>query len=113
MKALGIIGTIIGAIAGLLGAYLQFAVVPAAAIAESNWAADHPESYYGSIEHQLDMSAMEAATDFGIIVMFAGLLAVLLSIVPAIKKQKIAWVGVVLGLIAFFIGAAHGTHMFS
>jgi hypothetical protein len=52
-------------------------------------------------------------TDLGIGVMFAGILGFLLSIFPAIKKQKIAWIGVLTGLVAFVIGAAFGTHMFS
>ncbi|PWL31510.1 MAG: hypothetical protein DCO96_04735 [Fluviicola sp. XM-24bin1] len=113
MKILGIIGTIVGAIAGILGGYLQFVLVPAADIAESRWRMATSDAYFGSLEHQLDMSTMSAATDFGVIVMGAGLLAFLLSIVPAIKKQKIAWIGVGLGVIMFFLGAAHGTHMFS
>lgn len=113
MKILGIIGTIVGAIAGILGGYLQFVLVPAADIAESRWRMATSDAYFGSLEHQLDRSTMSAATDFGVIVMGAGLLAFLLSIVPAIKKQKIAWIGVGLGVIMFFLGAAHGTHMFS
>lgn len=113
MKILGIIGTIFGAIAGLLGGYLQFVLVPAGEIAESRWTGSNDLSYLGSVEHRLDMATMEAVTDFGVIVMGVGLLAFLLSIVPAIKKQKIAWIGVGLGVIMFFLGAAHGTHMFS
>jgi len=56
---------------------------------------------------------MSAATDFGAVVMLVGLLAFLLSIIPAIKKQNIAWSGVGLGAIKFFLGATYGTHMFS
>lgn len=113
MKILGIIGTVAGALAAILGVYLQFVLVPAAEIAESSWTSNTDEMYFGSAQHHLDMATMEAATDFGAVVMFAGLLAFLLSIVPAIKKQKIAWIGVGLGVIMFFLGAAHGTHMFS
>lgn len=75
MKILGIIGTIVGAIAGILGGYLQFVLVPAADIAESRWRMATSDAYFGSLEHQLDMSTMSAATDFGVIVMGAGLLA--------------------------------------
>jgi ABC-type antimicrobial peptide transport system permease subunit len=113
MKILGIIGTIFGAIAGILGGYLQFVLVPAGEIAESRWTANLDDGYYGSPQHMIDMSAMEAVTDFGAVVMIAGLLALLLSIVPAIKKHHIAWIGVGLGAIMFLLGAAHGTHMFS
>lgn len=113
MKILGIIGTVTGGLAALLGLYLQFVLVPAAEIANSNWANNTDESYYQSARHHLDMSTRAAAIDFGVVVMGAGLLAFLLSIVPAIKKNNIAWIGVALGLITFFLGAAHGTHMFS
>ncbi len=113
MKILGIIGAIVGAIAGILGGYLLFVLVPEAEIADARWTSVIDESYYGSIEHQMDLEAINAATDFGVVVMGAGLLAFLLSIVPAIKKHHIAWIGVALGAIMFFVGAAHGTHMFS
>ena len=113
MKILGIIGTLFGAIAGILGGYLQFVLVPAREIAVVRWEANVDDAYFGSIQHRMDMTALEAVTDYGAVVMFAGLLALLLSIVPAIKKHNIAWIGVGLGLIIFLLGAAHGTHMFS
>lgn len=113
MRILGIIGTVTGGLAAILGIYLQFVLVPAAAIANSSWTNNTDESYYQSAQHHMDMSTMSAAVDFGIVVMAAGLLAFLLSIVPAVKKVSIAWIGVGLGVITFFLGAAHGTHMFS
>ena len=113
MKTLAIIGTTLGAIAALLGIYLQFVLVEAASIARSRWTNVFDESYYGSVEHQSDMAAMSAVIDFGVVVMATGLLAFLLSIIPAIKKKGIAWIGVILGVITFILGAAHGTHMFS
>ena len=42
-----------------------------------------------------------------------GGIAVLLSLYPAIKKSKMGLIGMSLGIISFFIGAAYGTHMFS
>ncbi len=113
MKILGIIGTILGAIAGILGGYLQFVLVPAREIAMARWNTSPYEAYIGSAQHQMDMRAMEAVIDFGPIVMLTGIIAFLLSIIPAIKKHNIAWIGVGLGLIMFFLGAAHGTQMFS
>lgn len=113
MKFLGIIGTATGALAAVLGLYLQFVLVPAAEIAESNFDNSHDiEAYFNSVQSTIDRASMNAVTDFGAVVMFAGLLAFLLSIVPAVKKQNIAWIGVILGAITFFLGAAHGTHMF-
>lgn len=113
MKILGIIGTLIGAVAGILGGYLQFVMVPDAEMADARLNAYLNEAYYESVQHQLDMSTISTMKDFGAAVMFVGLLAFLLSIVPAIKKQHIAWIGVGLGIVMFFLGAAHGTHMFS
>ena len=113
MKTLAIIGTIIGIVAIGAGLYLQFFVADAAAIAEANFLGDHDLSWYGSAEHTAVMDAMNWKIDLGIGVMFTGILAFLLSIIPAIKKQKIAWIGVLTGLGAFVIGAAYGTHMFS
>lgn len=116
MKKLGLIGVIIGVAALLLGVYLEFFLVPASQIAETSidfGVSQLGDRYYGSAEHFANLDAIEAIVDYGIYLMGAGLLAFLLSIVPAIKKQHIAWVGVLLGAITFFWGAAHGTHMFS
>jgi ABC-type antimicrobial peptide transport system permease subunit len=113
MKILGLIGTIVGAIAGILGGYLQFVLVPEAELADARASSFLNETYFGSLQHQMDMATVSDMRDFGAMVMFAGLLAFLLSIFPAIKKQNIAWIGVVLGVLMFFLGAAHGTHMFS
>ncbi len=116
MKALGVTGFVLGIIATLLGIYLQFVVVPAAEAAEASnaiLAQMGGDNFYESPEYRLNWAIADAVVDFGTIVMGAGLLAFLVSIVPAIKKRKIAWIGVLLGLVTFFLGAAHGTHMFS
>ncbi|MDC1266541.1 hypothetical protein N8Z75_01045 [Crocinitomicaceae bacterium] len=52
-------------------------------------------------------------TFFGQLSLLLGGMAFLVSIFPAIKKNKFAIIGASLGLISFFIGAAYGTHMFS
>lgn len=112
MKILGIIGTSLGIIAAISGAYLQFSLIPAAKTADRN-IDSYGSMYFGSPQHHLDIAAVSAKTDFAIVVMGIGLLSFLLSIVPAIKKQKLAWIGVGIGIVTFFLGAAHGTHMFS
>ncbi|MFT6245493.1 MAG: hypothetical protein ACJA0U_000066 [Salibacteraceae bacterium] len=115
MKALGIIGVVVGIVALILGAYLHFSVVPAAEIAESadQLGAALGDSYFGSPEHHSNTDIMSAKIDIGEYTLLIGGVAFLLSIVPAIKKQKIPWIGVVCGLFAFFVGVAYGTHMFS
>ena len=116
MKTLAFIGVAVSIIALGLGAYLQFSVVPEgeeaelrAEIAQSVDA----EAYYASPQNRIDFDLINAKTDVGEIVLLAGGIAFLLSIVPALKKQKIAWLGVLLGLGTLFLGAAYGTHMFS
>jgi hypothetical protein len=113
MKILAIIGTLIGVIAITAALYLQFVVAEDAAIGDSIMSQSHDESWYGSAEHKAAFAAMELKIDLGIVVMFAGIVGFLLSILPTIKKQKMAWIGVLTSLGAFFIGAAFGTHMFS
>lgn len=113
MKILTYIGLSIGALAAIAGVYDYTVVNPDKEIAESTLFADHPESFYGSSEQEALWEIADFGTDFAIGVMGLGLLGFLVSIVPAIKKQKIAWVGVILSLVGFFIGAAYGTHMFS
>ena len=116
MKVLSYISVAIGTVALALGIYLHFVVAENAAIAESNFD-NMPmligDSYYGSPDHSADLDAMSLKTDTGIVVFFAGILAVVLALVPALKKHKSAWIGVVFGLAAFLIGALYGTHMFS
>jgi hypothetical protein len=59
-------------------------------------------------------NARSAQSTLGIIILFGGLLPLILCIIPAIKiKNKLAWVGVILSLVAVFIGLLNGTHMFS
>lgn len=116
MKKLGIIGFVFGILAMVLGLYLQFSLVPAAAAADANWQLAIEitnDAYFGSLMHQTDMAIMDTKTDFAVIVMATGFLALLLSILPAVRKIRIAWVGVVLGLAMGLLGAAYGTHMFS
>ncbi len=116
MKVLAYFSVAIGTVALALAVYLYFVVAENAAIAESN--SDMMpkligESYYGSQAQQDDLDAMSLKTNTGVIVFFAGILTVVLALVPAIKKQKAAWIGVVFGSVAFVIGALYGTHMFS
>lgn len=116
MKKLGIIGFVFGLLAMVLGLYLQLSLVPAAAAADANWQLAIEvtnDAYFGSLMHQTDMAIMDAKTDFAVIVMCSGILALLLSILPAIRKIRIAWVGVILGFAMTFVGAMYGTHMFS
>ena len=82
MKILAYIGVVFGFLSLILSLYLQFVIVDAAATAETSkdFAMNSPgDSYFGSIQHMLDMAAIERKVDFGITVMGAGLLALLVT----------------------------------
>lgn len=114
MKILGIIGVVVGIVALLMGVYLEFSVAPAAdSAALSDEIMSRGDAYWGSAAHVLNTNLMDAKLTIGQYTLLVGGGALLLSIVPAIKKQKIAWIGVVCGLFALLIGAAYGTHLFS
>lgn len=113
MKKLALIGVVLGALAAIAGIYDYLVVDPAKNVAEATLFGDHPDSFYGSPEQAELWEISEFGTNFAIGVMGLGLLALILSIIPAVKKEKIAWAGVVLSLVGFIIGALYGTHMFS
>ncbi len=108
MKVLAIIGFIISLLALGAGLYLHFDVVPRAEMADS-----FSLSSLDSMLNENYFRVNELKTNLAILVMFTGLFSLLLSIYPAIKKNKLAWVGVLFSLISAVIGAAYGTHMFS
>lgn len=112
MKIVAYIGIAMGAIAAIAGIYDYAVVQPDKEIA-MDIVFSAPDSFFGTPEHHALLDQMEFGTDFAIIVMGLGLLAFIVSIIPAIKKEKLAWIGVALSLVGFFIGAGYGTHMFS
>lgn len=116
MKILGLIGTAIAGVAAVMAGYLHFVVAENSAIADRKidaLADMFGGEAYRSSEYADLLDEKYFKTDFGTYVLLVGGVAVLLSLWPAIKKVKIAWIGVLLGLAAFFVGAAYGTHMFS
>lgn len=116
MKTLGFISVALAILATLCGIYLQFVVVPSAEVAEAsieNLRQLGGENYHELAEYRTNLDIMDAVVPVGTFTMALGFLTFIISIVPALKKQKIAWIGVILGLAVGFLGAAHGTHMFS
>jgi len=110
MKALSIIGFIIAILVFLGAMYLQFAVAPAVASLESM--IDYNDET--GLSSMMWANARSAQSNLGIVILFGGVLPLILCLIPAIKiKNKLAWVGVVLSLVAVFIGLLNGTHMFS
>ncbi len=109
MKIVNIIGIIIATIASIIGyvnyEYWQPVEPPF-----------NPEEAQATAQpaRQAWAHAQDAYIDTATYVLFAGVLAFILCLIPAIKKKdKWAFVGLILSLVAFLIGAATGTHLFS
>lgn len=125
MKIVSLTGFILSILLLGFSLYVHFVVAPAAAIAESedqhnsdllnkaDVTDEQRTAYYQSPERMKLFDAMNLKTDYGIYALMGSILPFLLCLVGAIKKQKIAYLGLVFSLAAFFIGAAYGSHMFS
>ncbi|MDC1244377.1 hypothetical protein N8Z79_02845 [Crocinitomicaceae bacterium] len=117
MRILSFIGLGLGGIAIFLALYLHFEIAPLAEYAEELDVKVKPADYLGSPEEKGDLLLFQLyvgqRTFFGQLSLLLGGMAFLVSIFPAIKRNKFAIIGASLGLISFFIGAAYGTHMFS
>jgi len=120
MKKLSLIGFSLSLIVFIFGLYLWFVVVPDAEVAEAEMehiASQHMNDLsvnpYQLPEYRAAFEVHERQVDYGSILLFGSILPFLLSIVPAIKKNGLAIVGVLFSLTGFFIAAAFATHMFS
>jgi hypothetical protein len=110
MKALSITGFIIGILSFLASMYVQFVLAPA----EASLQADMDSGEFSELTNDLWMAVHETLVTLGEVLVIAGGLALILSVIPAIKtKSKLAWVGTILSLVALLIGVINGTHMFS
>lgn len=111
MKRMALFGCIIGLLAFFASLYVQFVLAPqkAAAMNES-----YAMLYF---EDRALQEALWDTIDFVTNMIYAMLLlasiGVLLNIVPAIKKYKLAWLGLALSLVALVIGLVQGTHIFA
>ncbi len=125
MKTISLSGLVLSALFLCFGLYIHFVVAPAAGIAESKDALEmeridkldipssEKDALYRSPERMEFHKTMEMKTDYGIYCMMGAILPFLLCLVATIKKQKMGYIGLLLSLAAFFIGAAYGSHMFS
>ncbi|MCH2226127.1 MAG: hypothetical protein MK066_15265 [Crocinitomicaceae bacterium] len=115
MKVLGIIGLLFSTIAISLGLHLHFAFARAVDVVNKEIDAAIAErglDFLQSQEYRDLFQLVEFKTTYGMIVMLIGTLSILLCVFPAMRLFRIAWIGVVLGLITFAIGAAHSTNLF-
>lgn len=120
MKTFTLTGFIVSIVVFLGAIYLQFIVVPDSEIAEvqmmqyeADFLSGTITDAYSSPEYRSLFESYEAKVIYGMYLIFAAIFALLLLVYPAIKKHGIAILGIILSLVSFFIGAVHGTHMFS
>lgn len=106
MKTLAIIGITLAVIGLIIGGYCQIEIMP----------------NYDALDGRYDLSDLERVmwheyNDqkflLGSIAMLLGAIAAIAGIIGGLKKQKLGWIALAIGLISFFLGAAQSTHMFS
>ena len=100
MKVLSIIALILSLLGLGVGLYCQFQIVPFCDSGDSF--ADPMWRYYHDQKFLL-----------GSIALFVGPVGALLGIISGIKKRKLGWIALILGLGSFVLGAMQATHMFS
>ena len=106
MKVLSIIGVVLALVGVIIGIYCQVEVVPNFNALNMNFDLD---------EFQISMWRSYGDQKFllGSIALFLGAASVVLGLIAGIKKQKIGWIAVGIGLVSFLLGATQSTHMFS
>jgi hypothetical protein len=106
MKTIGIIGLVLAVVGFLVGTYCQLEIFP----------------MFSALDAQHDLTEIDrlhwrelADQKFilGSIALFLGALAAVVGLVLGLKKQKIGWIAIGLGLISFILGASQSTHLFS
>ncbi len=115
MKVLGVIGVIVSVIAISVALHLHFTYAKAVDLLNREIDANIKEKgmeFLQSDEYRRMYELVDYKTTYGMIVMLIGTVSILLSIYPAVKKFRVAWVGVGFGLVAFLLGAIHGAHLF-
>jgi hypothetical protein len=106
MKILAIIALVIGAIGLMIGLYCQIEIVP-------NFNSLDLQPLRGELENQLWGMYHEQKFVYGSAAMGLGALGVLTGLISGVKKQKLGWIALGISFVAFFLGAAQSTHIFS
>lgn len=115
MKALGIIGVLFSVISISIGMHLHFIYAKAVVLVNKQIDASVAErgvDFLQSPEYKGYYELVDFQTTYGMLVLLLGTVSILLSLFPALKKFKIAWIGVLFGFLSFAIGAVYATHMF-
>lgn len=117
MKTLSYIGLALGAIAFGLSIYGYFVIIPKAADAQSLWEiqikAEHVDSYYKSKEYLNLLQLTNSGIDFAVNMLYISIGVIVLNAITLIRKQKIAWVGILFGLVCLLFSLVYGSHIFA
>lgn len=120
MKKFALVAAILGVLSLGLAVYQHFVIAENSAIAEiemehlqDNYSGDDSLELYSSDEFQELRATYDLKVDMGIVTLFVGIGVFLIGVLPVIKKEKLALIGIVGGLAAIMVGLAYGTHMFS
>jgi hypothetical protein len=120
MKKLSLIGFSMSVIFLIFGLYLILIIAPESETAalememmqQANMG-DYSVSLFETPGYAEAFATSEKKVDYGMVLLLGSFLPFLLCIIPVFKKNKLAILGLVFSLGAFFIGAAYGSHMFS
>lgn len=120
MKKLSLIGFSMSIIFLIFGLYLIFIVAPESDVAslememmQEAQMGDYSTSLFETPGYAELFATSERKVDYGMVLLLGSFLPLLLCLIPVFKKDKLAILGVIFSLGAFFIGAAYGSHMFS
>lgn len=106
MKGLGITALILAIAAFGVAMYCQIEIMP-------NYEAFDRKSELQEFERALWRMYADQKFLFGSIALFLGPIAAILGLIVGLKKHKMDWLALGLGLIAFVLGAMQSTHMFN
>ena len=120
MKKLSLVGFSLSVIFLIFGLYLIFIIAPESETAalememmqQANMG-DYSVSLFETPGYAEAFATSEKKVYYGMVLLLGSFLPFLLCIIPVFKKNKLAILGLVFSLGAFFIGAAYGSHMFS
>jgi len=102
MKVLSIVGIVIALVGAGAGLYNLIEFVPKMS--------DDARDLFG---RDLWYHYHEQKMMWGYVALGSGTLAILLGAIGGLKKQKLGWVAVAIGLVSLFFGLSQATHMFS
>ena len=120
MKKLSLVGFSMSVIFLIFGLFLIFIIVPESETAtlememlQQASMGDYSVSLFEIPGYAEAFATSEKKVDYGMVLLLGSFLPFLLCVIPVFKKNKLAILGLIFSVGAFFIGAAYGSHLFS